>query len=89
MKMTPIYTFYESTQNEDGTWSNGRAIGVTCFSSKRKAEKAIHAHYKSMAAQKEGTDFEFHEKDGVQEPYFEYTRFGVRTSRWIAQYILV
>lgn len=88
-KITPIYTIYESAQNEDGWWSNGRAISVTCFSSKRKAEKSLHAHYESMVTHKDGENITFYEKSKLNAPYFEFTRNGRCYRRWIAQHLLV
>ena len=85
----PIYTMYESMRLPDGTWGLGHPLGVTHWTSKRKVEKAIRAHYESMVAQKEGTDFEFHKKEGFNEPYFEFTRYGTRYHRWIVQHLLV
>ena len=88
-KITPIYTMYESVQRPDGTWDLGHLVGVTHWTSKRKVEKAIRAHYESMAARKEGTDFKFYEKAGLNEPYFEFTQYGTRYRRWIAQHLLI
>ena len=85
--MKPIYTIYESKLNDENIWEDGKAIGVTLFSSKTKARKAMRARYETM--EKRGADASFYEKSGLQEPYYEFDRNGNRFMHYIVQCILV
>lgn len=88
--MKPIYTIYQATECENGLWTAGEMINVVNFSSKLKARKSIKARYTNLVLRKgPEKDIKFHEREGLQEPWYEFTFQGKHYQHYIVQHILV
>lgn len=95
--MKPIYTIYEShkalsneVENAEG-YTFGQQNGVTCFTTRRKAAKALNAQYENMAngTGEWATPIEntLNLKDATGR--IKFSILGNEYIRWVAQLILV